>query len=213
MFMAAQQHMPSTITSPPAEQNWKTCCPSRARRRRSDTDNGRYGEAMAQSRRFHHQASPARTAELEFAAALLPLWGLRENAVVSLVDQQGVNNQTFLVRHRQQRYVLRVTGFLTVAEVSAEHRILRRLGQRHLPFRVPEPVAAADGQTVIETPAGAATLCRWLPGGRAGVGSGMASERLGRAVGLVDAALADVPLAVTVRDWRTDPRWVRPEDP
>jgi homoserine kinase type II len=168
---------------------------------------------MSQSRRIPHQASPAQTAELEFAAALVPLWGMRENAVVSLVDQQGVNNQTFLVRHRQQRYVLRVTGFLTVAEVGAEHRILRRLRQGSLPFRVPEPVPAADGRTVVDTPAGPATVCRWLPGVRPGVGSEMAFERLGRAVGLVDAALAAVPLAITVRDWRTDPRWVRPEDP
>ena len=168
---------------------------------------------MAQSRRFPHQASPAHAAELEFAAGLLPLWGLQENAVVSLADEQGVNNQTFLLRHRQQRYVLRVTGFLTAAEVSAEHRILRRLRLGDLPFQVPEPVPAADGRTVIDTPAGPATLCRWLPGVRPGVGSEMAFERLGRAVGLVDAALADVPLAVALRDWRTDPRSVRAEDP
>src|SRR5277367_546963 len=112
--MAAQQHMPFTLASTSAELNRKTCCPSRARRRRSETGNGRHGEAMSQSRQFPHQASPAHAAELEFAAALLPLWGLQENAVVSLVDEQGVNNQTFLVRHRQQRYVLRVTGFRTV---------------------------------------------------------------------------------------------------
>ena len=87
-----------------------------------------------------------------------------------LADEQGVNNQTFLVRHRLQRYVLRVTGFLTVAEVGAEHRILRRLRRSDLPFRVPEPVAAPDGRTVIETSAGPATLCRWLPGVRPGVG-------------------------------------------
>ena len=89
--------------------------------------------------------SSAHAAELEFAATLLPLWGLAENTEVSVVDQQGVNNQTFLVRHRRDRYVLRVTGFLTIAEVSAEHRILRRLAQGYLPFRVPEPVAAATG--------------------------------------------------------------------
>ena len=168
---------------------------------------------MSQSPQFPHQPSPAHAGELEFAAALLPLWGLAENTDVSFVDEQGVNNQTFLVRHRQERYVLRVTGFLTVAEVSAEHRILRRLRPGYLPFRVPEPVATADGRTVVETPAGPATLCRWLPGVRPGVGSEMAFERLGRAVGLIDAALADVPLADTLRDWRTDPRWVRPEDP
>jgi homoserine kinase type II len=168
---------------------------------------------MSQAQQFPHQGGSAHAAELEFAAALLPLWGLPPNADVALADEQGVNNQTFLVRHRQQRYVLRVTGFLSVAEVRAEHRILRRLRQSDLPFRVPVPVAASDGRTVIETATGPATLCRWLPGVRPGVGSEMAFERLGRAVGQVDAALADMPLADTLRDWRTDPRWVRPEDP
>jgi homoserine kinase type II len=168
---------------------------------------------MSQAQHFPHRGSSAHAAELEFAAALLPSWGFPRNTDVVLVDEQGVNNHTFLVRHRLHRYVLRVTGFLTVAEVSAEHRILRRLRRSDLPFRVPEPVAAPDGRTVIETSAGPATLCRWLPGVRPGVGSEMAFERLGRAVGLIDAALAGVPLGVAVRDWRTDPRRVRPQDP
>jgi Ser/Thr protein kinase RdoA (MazF antagonist) len=72
------------------------------------------------------------------------------------------------VRHGQQRYVLRVSGFLSVAEVRAEHLILLRLRQGGLAFQVPEPVAAPDGRTVIGN---------------------------------------------AVRDWRTDPRWVRPDDP
>ena len=168
---------------------------------------------MSQAQEFPHRGSSAHAAGLEFAATLLPVWGFPRNTDVALVDEQGVNNQTFLVHYRLQRYVLRVTGFLTVAEVSAEHRILRRLRRGALPFRVPEPVAATDGRTVIETPAGPATLCRWLPGVRPGVGSEVAFERLGRAVGLVDAALAEVPLAAALRDWRTDPRWVRPGDP
>ena len=168
---------------------------------------------MSQAQQFPHRGGSAHAAELEFAAALLPSWGFPQNADVLLVDEQGVNNQTFLVRHRLQRYVLRVTGFLTVAEVRAEHRILRRLRRSELPFRVPEPVAAPDGRTVIETLAGPATLCRWLPGVRPGIGSEMAFERLGRAVGVVDAALADVPIGAALRDWRTDPRQVRPGDP
>ena len=51
------------------------------------------------------------------------------------------------MRCGQQRYVLRVSGFLSVAEVRAEHRILRRLRQGGLAFQVPEPVAAPDGRT------------------------------------------------------------------
>ena len=168
---------------------------------------------MSQAQHSPHQGGSAHAAELEFAAALLPLWGLRGSTQIALLDRQGVNNQTFLVRQQLERYVLRVSTFLTVAEVSAEHRILGQLRRSDLPFLVPEPVAGPDGRTVIETSAGPATLCRWLPGVRPGVGTEMAFQRLGRAVGLVDAALADVPLAVAIRDWRSDPRWVRPQDP
>src|ERR1700685_2048920 len=116
---------------------------------------------MSQSRRPVQEGGPA-PADLEFAAALLPFWGFPPDAYIAPADEQGTNNQTFLVRHGQQRYVLRVSGFLSVAEVRAEHRILRRLRQGSLPFRVPEPVAAADGRTVIETPAGPTAVCRWL---------------------------------------------------
>ncbi len=168
---------------------------------------------MSHAQQFPYQGGSEQAAALEFAATLLPTWGFPGDTNVARADVQGVNNQTFLVCHRQQRYVLRVTRFLTVAEIQAEHRILGRLRQGHLPFRVPEPVAARDGRTVIETVSGPATLCHWLPGVRPGVGSEMAFERLGRAVGAVDAALAEVGLGTALRDWRTDPRWVRPGDP
>ena len=123
-------------------------------------------------------------AGLEFAAALLPLWGFPPGTGIAPAGEQGTNNRTFLVRHGQQRYVLRVSGFLSVAEVSAEHRILRRLRQGGLPFQVPEPVAAPDGRTVIGTPAGPAAVCRWLPGVRPGMDGEAAFERFGRAAGL-----------------------------
>ncbi len=167
---------------------------------------------MSQSRQSLQEGGPAR-AGLEFAAALLPLWGFPPGTGIAPADEQGTNNRTFLIRHRQQRYVLRISGFLSVAEVRAEHRILRRLRQGSLPFQVPGPVAAPDGRTVIGTTAGPAAVCRWLPGVRPGIGGEAAFECFGRATGLLGGALADVPLADTVRDWRTDPRWVRPGDP
>ena len=163
---------------------------------------------MSQSRRSLQEGGPA-PAGPEFAAALLPLWGFPPGTAIAPADGQGTNNRTFLVSHGQQRYVLRVSGFLSVAEVRAEHRILRRLRQGGLPFRVPEPVAAPDGRTVIGTTAGSVAVCPWLPGVRPGMDGEAAFERFGRAVGLLGGALADVPLADALRDWRTDPRWVR----
>ncbi|MGH3187252.1 MAG: phosphotransferase enzyme family protein [Streptosporangiaceae bacterium] len=167
---------------------------------------------MSQSRRSLQEGAPGFVG-LEFAATLLPWWGFPPGTDIAPVGEQGTNNRTFLVRHGRQRYVLRISGFLSVAEVRAEHRILRRLQQGELPLRVPEPVAAPDGRTVIGTPAGPATVCRWLPGVRPGMDGEAALERFGLAAGLLGAALADVPLVDTERDWRTDPRWVRPDDP
>jgi homoserine kinase type II len=168
---------------------------------------------MSYSRRSLQEGGGPAPADLEFAAALLSLWDFPPDTCIAPVDEQGTNNRTFLVRHRQQRYVLRVSGFLSVAEVRAEHRILRRLRQGGLSFQVAEPVAAPGGRTVIETTAGPAAVCRWLPGVRPGMDGKAAFERFGRAAGLLGAALANVPLGDALRDWHTDPRWVRPGDP
>jgi homoserine kinase type II len=148
---------------------------------------GRRSGAMSRSWRSLPADDPA-PAGLEFAAALLPVWGLPADTGIAPVGEQGTNNQTFLVRHGQQRYVLRISGFLSVAEVRAEHRIVRRLRQGGLPFQVPEPVAAPDGRTVIGSTAGPAALCRWLPGVLPGMDGEAAFERFGRAAGLLGAA-------------------------
>ncbi len=150
---------------------------------------------------------------LEFAAGLLPLWGFPPGTDISAVGEQGTNNQTFRVCHGPQRYVLRVSGFLSSADVRAEHQILRRLRQGGLALQVPEPVAAPDGRMVIETSAGPAAVCRWIPGEHPSMDGEVELERFGQAAGLLGAALADVPLAEARRDWRTDPRWVQPDDP
>jgi homoserine kinase type II len=112
---------------------------------------------MPQSRRSLHEGGPA-PAGLEFAAALLPSWGFPPGTGIAPAGEQGTNNRSFLVRHRQQRYVMRVSGFLSVAEVRAE---------------------------LIGTAAGPAAVCRWLPGVRPVMHGETAFERFGRAAGLL----------------------------
>jgi homoserine kinase type II len=138
-----------------------------------------------------------------FLAELLPAWRLSAGAELARAGG-GSNNQTFLVAQGGRRFVLRISQNLSVAQVQAEQRLLGWLRQADLPFEVPEPVATTEGMTVIETPAGPGTLCRWLPGVRPDLGSEPALERFGRAVGRLGEALQRVPLADAPWDWRGD---------
>jgi homoserine kinase type II len=157
---------------------------------------------------------PAREAAIAVAdpeslTGLLPRWGLPADASLSRAPR-GSNNQTFLVRAGDRRFVLRINGSLSAAQVRAEHRILRRLRQAGLPFAVPEPVPARDGTTVVATAAGPATVCRWIPGAHPDLDDETALEGFGRAAGLLGDALRAVPLGDATEDWRTDPLEVRP---
>jgi homoserine kinase type II len=138
-------------------------------------------------------------------AELLPAWGLSAGAGAEIARAgQGSNNQTFLVAQGGRRFVLRISQNLSVAQVQAEQRLLGWLRRANLPFAVPEPVATTSGLTVIETPAGPGTLCRWLPGVRPDLGREPALERFGRAVGMLGEAMQRVPLADAPWDWRGD---------
>jgi homoserine kinase type II len=142
--------------------------------------------------------------EIGFIGELLTRFGLPANADVGPAER-GTNNHTFLVVAGGRRFALRLSQNLTTAQVRAEHRLLARLGRAGLPFAVPAPVAAPDGTTVIETQAGPASLCRWLPGVRPDLDREEALERFGRAVGLLSEALQRVPLADAPQDWRGAP--------
>src|SRR6266702_2623087 len=102
---------------------------------------------------------------LEAPAGLLARWGIPADAELTRAES-GCNNQTFAVAYGGGRWVLRISQNLSAAQARAEHRLLGRLRTADLPFGVPEPVAALSGDTVAETPAGPATLCRWIPGVR-----------------------------------------------
>jgi homoserine kinase type II len=149
--------------------------------------------------------------DLEDARALLPRWGFPPGTAIAPITAPGTNSRTFLVRHRRRRYAMQISQFVSAAEVRAEHRILCYLRQGGLPLQVPSPMAADNGQTVIETAAGPATVCSWLPGVRPAMDSPAAFGRYGRSAGLLSTALAEVPLDAAVRDWRADPLWIWPD--
>lgn len=144
--------------------------------------------------------------QLALLADVLGRWQLRPGAGTRIArPEHGTNNQTFLVSCASRRFVLRISENLSLAQVQAEQRLLGLLRRAGLPFAVPDPVATADGRTVIETPAGPATLSRWLPGARPDLAAEPALERFGRAVATLDEALRRVPPADAPQDWRGGP--------
>lgn len=135
-------------------------------------------------------------------------------AVEARRTSRGTNNTTFTVRHNDRCWVLRVSQNLSAPQVAAEHRLLERLRRAGLPFAVPEPVAALDGRTVVETGEGPATVCRWLPGVRPDFADPVMLRRAGRACGQLSEALKSVPPQDAPHDWRrSDPLRVHPDVP
>ena len=84
----------------------------------------------------------------EALAELLARWDVPADAELTPAGR-GTNNQTVTVAHRGRRWALRISQNLSTAQVQAEHRLLARLRAAGLPFRVPEPVPAADGGSVL----------------------------------------------------------------
>ena len=145
-------------------------------------------------------------------AGLLARWGIPADAELARAER-GCNNRTYAVAHRGHRWVLRISQNLSAAQARAEHRLLGQVCGAGLPFSVPEPVPTLSGETVAETPAGPATLCRWIPGMRPDLAAEPALERFGRAIGLLSRALRTVPWTDAPQDWRGHPLRAHPDAP
>ena len=147
-----------------------------------------------------------------FPAGLLARWGIPADAELARAER-GCNNRTYTVAHRGHRWVLRISQNLSAAQARAEHRLLGEVRAAGLPFGVPEPVPTLSGDTVAETQAGPATLCRWIPGMRPDLAAEPALERFGQAIGLLSRALRTVPWSDAPQDWRGDPLRAHPDAP
>ena len=145
-------------------------------------------------------------------AGLLARWGIPADAELARAER-GCNNRTYTVAHRGHRWVLRISQNLSAAQARAEHRLLGEVRAAGLPFGVPEPVPTLTGDTVAETQAGPATLCRWIPGMRPDLAAEPALERFGQAIGLLSRALRTVPWSDAPQDWRGDPLRAHPDAP
>ncbi|MEU6713916.1 phosphotransferase [Nonomuraea sp. NPDC046802] len=83
---------------------------------------------------------------MEFLTRLPAAWEFSPDTTI-IRAEQGTNNQTFLLRQGDLRFVLQVSQPLSAAQVGAVHRILRWLRQAGLPFQVPERIRKLEDTT------------------------------------------------------------------
>jgi len=145
--------------------------------------------ALAEQAGQHRRVNAARGV----VADLIGLWGIGSDADLAPAARSS-NNQTFVVTWRNQRWVLRISQNLSLAQVRAEHRLLARLRGERLPFAVPKPVETLAGRTVAATEAGPATLCRWIGGHRPDVTDEHVLGQIGAAIGSLSQAMRLLPL-------------------
>ena len=134
---------------------------------------------------------------------LLGHWDVRADRVDPA--PRGSNNSTRLVTSGTTRYVLRCNDWLDEGQVEAESRLLDRLNESALPFRVPAPLPTGDGARHVSVGGTRATLCRFIPGRRPQLDSPDAFRRFGATAGRLGAVLATVPEHMLVSDWSGGP--------
>jgi len=137
---------------------------------------------------------------------VLAHWGVRADRVDPA--PRGSNNSTRLVTRGTDLFVLRVNTWLDAGQLEAEARLLDRLNSAGLPFRVPSPLPGADGSRHLDTGAGHATLCRFIPGRRPELNSPEAYNRFGTTAGQLAVALAGAPDHALISDWSGGPMTV-----
>lgn len=141
--------------------------------------------------------------ERELSALLARHWSI--DAVLT-APARGTNNLMRIVHRAADPAgtplgLVRLYRNLDHDRVLREHRLLERLAGAGLPFGVPRLRPAEDGRTVIETEAGPVSLVDWIDGARPDLSRPEALRAAGRALGLLDAALADVPTEEAPFDW------------
>ncbi len=134
---------------------------------------------------------------------ILAHWDVRADRVDAA--PRGSNNSTRLVTRGNDRFVLRVNAWLDAGQLEAEARLLDRLNDAGLPFRVPCPLPGADGSRRFDTGAGNATLSRFIPGRRPELDSPEAFHRFGTTAGRLAVALAAAPEHALISDWTGGP--------
>lgn len=107
----------------------------------------------------------------------------------------GWNNGTWRVDSPDGTFFLRsYTNTNDAARVAYEHALLTHLGAMSLPFRVPVPVPTRAGDTVLAMNGGLAALSSRVPGTHPTRQHPAHAKAAGRALGVLDAALATLDL-------------------
>ncbi len=122
-------------------------------------------------------------------------WGLRPPIQPEQLTT-GTNNQSWLVSVGGESYVLkRYLNADAASRLGFEQALLRSLAQANLPFAVPASVPDAMGESIVRGSAGEhLVLTRRIPGEPGWRGDLALTVRAGRALAVLDRALARIEL-------------------
>ena len=78
----------------------------------------------------------------------------------------GMNNTTKFIRINDDRYVIRIyQSHQDVSKVRYEHLVLDGLGKQDITFKIPQPIKALNGDTVVKADDGKlAVMFKYIPG-------------------------------------------------
>jgi len=134
--------------------------------------------------------------------ALLAAWPISRPAALRPTGS-GINSLTFFVDTPGPTYCLKVyQNTSDPARVRAEHALLTALAAAGLPFAVPAPIRARDGQTLVGWPGDGrlAALCPLIPGQPPDRANLAHARAVGQALGQLQAALAGIEPAASQPD-------------
>lgn len=161
--------------------------------REHDQGNSRADETYSEGEKDQEERRDDKTIEHEMLSvveAFFPEGDWRELHLRG----SGVNNTTRFIERAGRRYVLRIyETHREISKVMYEHQVLLALAKQDLSFRVPLPLTAANGETVVRTSEGKlAAMFHYMEGRPPQLQDAAQITQFGETTALLSQALSKV---------------------
>lgn len=122
---------------------------------------------------------------------------LKDKAYHIESGSSGMNNTTKFIRVNNDRYVIRIyQSHKDVSKVRYEHLVLNGLADQEITFKIPKPITALNGDTVVKAEDGKlAVMFKYIPGVNPKLDSVEQLYSFGKVVGEITNKLTSLDFA------------------